>query len=68
LAARYGLVGGRLQAGGRDGSVWWREIVKIRDGVGSAMGTWFFVNLCLKVGNRSNTLFWLDRWLGKVTL
>jgi hypothetical protein len=32
LAARYGLVGGRLRTGGRIGSAWWRETVRIRDG------------------------------------
>ena len=53
--------GGGVQVGGRDGSMWWREIVKIRDGVGSAMGTWFSNNLCLKVENGSGTLFWVDR-------
>ncbi|MCI64663.1 non-LTR retrotransposon transposase, partial [Trifolium medium] len=33
LAARYGVERGRLKAGGRNGSPWWREIVRIRDGV-----------------------------------
>ncbi|MCI61049.1 hypothetical protein A2U01_0082305, partial [Trifolium medium] len=32
LVARYGLEGGRLCEGGRRGSVWWREIVRIREG------------------------------------
>ncbi|CAJ2642053.1 unnamed protein product [Trifolium pratense] len=31
LAARYGVEGGRLRDGGRRGSLWWREIVSIRD-------------------------------------
>jgi hypothetical protein len=34
LAARYGLEHGKLTAGGSRGSVWWREGVRIRDGVG----------------------------------
>ena len=32
------------------------------------MGSWFPDNLRLKVGNESNTLFWLDRWVGDVPL
>ena len=68
LAARYGLEGGRLQPGGREGSVWWREMVKIRDGFGSALGNWYVDNVRLKAGNRLNTLFWLDRWVGDVPL
>jgi len=69
LSTRYGLEeGGRLQAGGRDGSVWWREIVRIRDGCGAALGNWYADNVSLKIGNRVNTLFWLDRWVGDVPL
>ncbi|GAU27943.1 hypothetical protein TSUD_146580 [Trifolium subterraneum] len=41
LAARYGLEIGRLRAGGRSGSSWWREIVRIRDGAGGIGGGWF---------------------------
>ncbi|GAU16047.1 hypothetical protein TSUD_339180 [Trifolium subterraneum] len=32
LAARYGLERGRLCDGGMRGSMWWRELVRIRDG------------------------------------
>ncbi|GAU15385.1 hypothetical protein TSUD_04550 [Trifolium subterraneum] len=31
LAARYGVVRGRLCEGGMRGSLWWRELVRIRD-------------------------------------
>jgi len=55
-----------LQAGGSEGSVWWREITNIRDGVRSVVSTWYHDNLCLKVGNGSSTLFWFNRWLGEV--
>jgi len=34
LAARYGEVDERLEDGGRNGSNWWKEVVKIRDGLG----------------------------------
>ncbi|MCI64924.1 putative non-LTR retroelement reverse transcriptase related, partial [Trifolium medium] len=38
LAARYGVERGRLREGGLRGSVWWREVVRIRDGGGDAGG------------------------------
>jgi hypothetical protein len=57
-----------LQAGGLEGSVWWREIVRIRDGLGSALGNWYADNVRLKTGNGLLTLFRLDRWLGDVPL
>jgi len=39
LAARYGVEDGRLEVGGQSCSLWWRELVKIRDkGVGRADG------------------------------
>ena len=50
LAARYGLVGGRLDVGGRDRSVWWRTVVGIRDGDGLVSGSWFPNNLILFFG------------------
>jgi len=55
-----------LQAGGSEGSIWWREITNIRDGVRSVVSTWYHDNLCLKEGNGSSTLFWFNRWLGEV--
>jgi len=33
LAVRYGEEAGRLEAGGQSVSFWWRELVKIRDGI-----------------------------------
>jgi hypothetical protein len=38
LVARYGEKFGRLEVGGRSVSPWWREVAKIRDGVGDAEG------------------------------
>lgn len=68
LVARYMVVGGRLDEGGRDGSVWWMEVACICDGVGAGEGGWFTDNLRLKVGNGATALFWLDRWVGDVPL
>ncbi|PNX65413.1 alpha-1,6-xylosyltransferase, partial [Trifolium pratense] len=45
LVARYGLEGGSLRADGQRGSVWWRELVRIREGVGEPGGSWFRENV-----------------------
>ena len=50
LAAHYGM------EGGRGGSSWWREIAKIRDGVGGVGGSWF--EDC--IGGRSVEQLFLD--------
>jgi hypothetical protein len=34
LVARYGAEDERLEDGGRSDSMWWKEVVKIKDGVG----------------------------------
>ena len=34
LGARYGEEGGRLLFGGERGSAWWKNVNKIREGVG----------------------------------
>ncbi|GAU43818.1 hypothetical protein TSUD_248070 [Trifolium subterraneum] len=41
LTARYGIERGRLREGGRSESSWWREIVRIQDGVANIGGGWF---------------------------
>ena len=38
LRARYGEVGGRIQEGGRDSSMWWRTICHVREGMGLGVG------------------------------
>lgn len=58
------LLGMVLVVGGRNLSCWWREIVKIRDGVGVDGGLWFDKCVSRKVGNGVDTYFWNDRWLG----
>ncbi|XP_024630889.1 uncharacterized protein [Medicago truncatula] len=66
LVARYGETVGRLEVGGRSVSSWWREVAKIRDGVGDVEGGWFVDRVSKKVGDGSSTYFWYDRWLGDV--
>jgi hypothetical protein len=66
LVARYGEVGGRLEVGGRSVSSWWRDIGRIRDGVGESGGGWFGHNVMRRVGDGAETLFWLHRWMGGI--
>jgi len=66
LAARYGEEAGRLEVGGRSVSYWWREVARIRDGVGSDGAGWFREMVVRKVGDEVDTSFWFDRWLGEV--
>ncbi|GAU27449.1 hypothetical protein TSUD_161350 [Trifolium subterraneum] len=67
LAARYGVEGGRLRDGGRRGSSWWREIARIREG-GEGEGRWFGEHVSRRVGDGSDTLFWIDHWVDGVPL
>jgi len=41
LSLRYGEERGRLREGGKMGSAWWREIVKIREGICVKGWSWF---------------------------
>jgi hypothetical protein len=68
LVARYGLEHGRLREGGRMGSAWWREIVRIRDGVGGVRDGWFGEGVVRKVGDGTDTFFWTDPWVGGSSL
>jgi hypothetical protein len=68
LVARYGEEDGRLEDGGRSGSLWWKEVVKIRDGtVGGGEG-WFSSCVARRVGDGEDTLFWHDRWCDDIPL
>ncbi|KAK2370489.1 hypothetical protein QL285_083537 [Trifolium repens] len=62
LAARYGVEGGRLRDGGRRGSSWWREIVRIRE-EGELGGRWFEEHVSRRVGDGSDTFFWTNPWV-----
>ncbi|XP_045810560.1 uncharacterized protein LOC123905002 [Trifolium pratense] len=68
LAARYGVEDGRLCEGGQRGSVWWREIVRIREGEGELRGRWFGEHVMRRVGDGLDTLFWTDPWLDEISL
>jgi len=60
LKARYGEEGGRLKEGGRDSSMWWRMLSKIRGGVSLGVGSSFEENIRRVVGGGSSTYFWHD--------
>jgi hypothetical protein len=68
LATRYGMEFGRLKNGGRTGSAWWREIVRIRDGTGGLREGWFRESVTRTVGDGTNTFFWTDPWMGAIPL
>ncbi|CAJ2672661.1 unnamed protein product [Trifolium pratense] len=68
LVARYGVEGGRLREGGQRGSVWWREVARIREGVGESEGSWFGEHVLRRVGNGSDTLFWTDPWVDGISM
>jgi len=59
LVARYGEEDGRLEDGGRSCSVWWKEVVKIRNGVGGD-------GVVRRLGDDTDMSFWRDRWCGDV--
>ena len=68
LKARYGEVEGRLTDGGGGGSVWWRTLCRVREGVGEGVGGWFDDNVRRIVGEGRDTLFWHDTWVGDTSL
>ena len=68
LVARYGEEVRRLEVGGRSVSSWWREMVKIRDGVAGAVGGWFGERMSKVIGDDKSTFFWYDNWLGDIPL
>ncbi|CAJ2668646.1 unnamed protein product [Trifolium pratense] len=63
LEARYGVERGRDRDGGRRGSLWWREIVRIREGGGEPGGRWFREHVVRRVGDETETFFWTDPWV-----
>ncbi|PNX70724.1 receptor-like kinase, partial [Trifolium pratense] len=68
LAARYGVEGGRLRDGGRRGSLWWREIASIREGVGEPGDGWFGEHVVRRVRGDLDTLFWTGPWVDETPL
>ena len=61
MSTRYGVEGGWLKGGGRKASTWWRDVHAL------CREEWFIDHVSRSVGNRKNTLFWSDVWLGGVS-
>jgi hypothetical protein len=61
LSARYGVEGGRLLSGGRESSLWWRDIHDL------CREEWFSDHVSRSVGDGKTTCFWTDVWLGRVS-
>jgi len=59
---------GRLKEGGRDCSLWWHALGRIREGVGEGVGRLFDENIRRVVGDGRNTLFWYDNWVREIPL
>jgi len=59
---------GHLNEGGRQDSLWWRMICRVREGVGEGVGCWFDDNVRRIVGDGGTTLFWFDHWVGESPL
>jgi hypothetical protein len=57
LVAMYGVEDDRLEDGGQSCSSWWREIVRIRDGVGVGHDKWFASYVSCRVGDGADTSF-----------
>ena len=57
LVVRYGEEAGRVEVGGRSTSPWWREIAKIRDGVGENDGGWFAERVSKVIGDGNDAAY-----------
>ncbi|GAU42359.1 hypothetical protein TSUD_350250 [Trifolium subterraneum] len=68
LKAKYGQEGGRVCFAEGVGSAWWRNVNSVRVGVGVQDNRWLVDNICRRVGNGRDTLFWLDPWLEECPL
>lgn len=67
MVARYGEEDRRLEDGGWNCSDWWKEVVKIWDGVGDGVAGWFEGCVVRRLGDGADTSFWRDRWCGEVS-
>jgi len=58
LASRYGKVGGIITEERQFNSVWWNNLINIKNGAGVGGGRWFDTNVGREVGDGTQTLFW----------
>jgi hypothetical protein len=63
LLSKYGLEGLDLSSGKIEGSLWWRDILKLFS-VKLGKSAWMHSNLISKLEDGCKTSFWHDNWLG----
>jgi len=68
LASRYGEVGGKIIEEGQFNSIWWNNLINIKNGAGVGGGWWFDDNVGREVGDGAQTLFWWDPWIDRLVL
>ncbi|GAU51614.1 hypothetical protein TSUD_414460 [Trifolium subterraneum] len=68
LVVHYVAVRGSVKEGGRGGSVWWREIARIFDGIRGVGDGWFRECVPKIVGDGLDTYFWIGPLLGGAPL
>ena len=68
LASRYREVGGIIVEEGQFNSVWWNNLINIKNGAGVGSGRWFDANVGREVGDGTQTLFWWDPWIDDIVL
>jgi hypothetical protein len=65
---KYGVEGGFILGGGNKASIWWEDLVRVKEGRGLLSGRWFDDNVTRVVGDRESSSFWTDDWLGGASL
>jgi len=68
LADRYREVGGIIAEEGQFNSVWWNNLINIKNGAGVGGVRWFDDNVGREVGDGAHTLFWWDPWIDGLVL
>ncbi|MCH92242.1 putative non-LTR retroelement reverse transcriptase [Trifolium medium] len=66
LAAKYGVEDGLILGGGNKASVWWEDLVRVKEGRGHLVGRWFDDNVSRVMGDGESLSFWMDDWLGGI--
>jgi hypothetical protein len=61
--AKYEVDDGFILVGGNKASVWWEDLVRVKEGRGLLVGIWFDDNVSRVLGDGKRSLFWKDVWL-----
>ena len=68
LLARYGEVGSKIAEEGWFNSVWWNNLINVKNGAGVGSGSWFDDNVRREAGDGAQTLFGWDPWIDGLVL